>query len=116
MTNLEEINLFVENRASRSEDLEEIEQLRIKLKKKGKEYEGLAEELKFFRLELENKEETYNKIFVPSKNNEHLGLRRKDFKLRRQGRSITTVRDNLLSLNSANIAEKRSVPCKAKIL
>jgi hypothetical protein len=26
------------------------------------------------------------------------------------------VRDNLLSLNSANIAEKRSVPCKAKIL
>ena len=33
--------------------------------KKTKECEALVEELKYYRLELENKEETYNRIFVP---------------------------------------------------
>jgi hypothetical protein len=47
--------MFVESRASRPEDVEEIEYLRHRLTKKIKECDGLIEELKFFRLELENK-------------------------------------------------------------
>ena len=54
----------MENRVSRSEDLEEMEFLRAALSKKTKECDMMNEELKWYRLELENKEETYNKIFV----------------------------------------------------
>lgn len=73
----------------------------------------MNEELKWFRLELENKEETYNKIFVPfnSTNNNHENVigKRKEFKLRRQGRSVTTVREILQSIGSGNL-EKKATP------
>lgn len=50
--------------------------------KKTKECEATIDELKWYKLELENKEETYNKIFVPMQshttiNNENLIGRRK---------------------------------------
>lgn len=51
------------------------------------------EELKYYRLELENKEETYNKIFgLESKITDTVLVRRKDLKMRRGGRSVSTVR------------------------
>jgi hypothetical protein len=63
----------------------------------------LSEELKWYRLELENKEETYNKIFGPdSKNNESIYIRRKDLKLKRAGKSVTTVREILGNVSSGN--------------
>ena len=79
----------------------------------------MNEELKWYRLELENKEETYNKIFVPlnGSNNENMIGKRKEFKLRRQGRSVTTVREILQSINSGNL-EKKNTPLipKPKVL
>lgn len=63
----------------------------------------MSEELKWYRLELENKEETYNKIFGPdSKNNESIYIRRKDLKVKRTGKSVTTVRDILGNASNGN--------------
>ena len=64
------------------------------------------EELKWYKLELYNKEETYNKIFVShGGNNENLPAKKREFKLRKAGRSMTTVRQVLKTMGSEN--EKR---------
>jgi hypothetical protein len=91
--NLIEIKSCVDERPSRYEDVDQILTLKEKLLKKQRDFETLTEELKWYRLELENKEETYNRIFGPdSKNNESICIRRKDLKVKRTGKSVTAVR------------------------
>jgi hypothetical protein len=59
---------------------------------------------------LENKEDTYNKIFIPTINSTHLPgenvIKRKELKLKRPvGKSVTTVREilNSVNINSSNL-------------
>ena len=54
------------------EDLEEILILRDKLGKKEREYDQLEKDVRYIQMELENKEDTYNKLFIPSVNSAHL--------------------------------------------
>jgi len=61
---MEQIKNCYEERPSRQEDLQMIRQLEEKLWKKEGDLELVCQELKWHRLELENKEQTYNKIFT----------------------------------------------------
>ncbi len=118
----------MENRPSRMEDLEEIILLKEKLYKKEKEFEMLEKEARNIQLELENKEDTYNRIFIPSVNSAHLGdncaLKKKELKLKRPGKSLSSVRDILTAINvnsnnlpSLNSIDKKFLPPKTnKIL
>ena len=80
-------------------------------------------------MELDNKEDTYNRIFIPSFNSAHLNeniaaRRNKDLKLKRAGKSVSTVRDILHAVNvncsnlpSLNNIDKKYLPPKSnKIL
>lgn len=89
-----QLNTYLEERPSRQEDLKLIQDLETKLFRKQNEVEMLTKELKWHRLELENKEETYNRIFcngmqevrIPTEN---LKLQQaKEFKLRKMVRSL----------------------------
>ncbi len=66
---ISEIQTVVDKRPSRLEDKEEITILKEKLQKKNRECLNMNEEIKWFKLEMENKEETYNRIFVPAYSN-----------------------------------------------
>lgn len=50
-------------RASRPEDLEKIEQLKELVLEKQAEVEKVQDEMKFFKLELVNREENFNSVF-----------------------------------------------------
>ena len=117
---MEEIQSTVEERPSRVEDLEQILELKGLLSKKEKEVTLLMDELKWYKLELENKEETYNKIFSSHPGSyENISAsympKKKEFKLRRSGKSVTTVRDILNSMGN-NDGEKKGLfqPLNAK--
>lgn len=51
------------NRPSRPEDLKRIEELREGLKRKELTIKKMAQEMKFFKLELLNREQNFNKMF-----------------------------------------------------
>lgn len=52
-----------DNRPSRSEDLELIKALQEEVMEKDLQLKKAAEDMKFYKLELLNREENYNKIF-----------------------------------------------------
>lgn len=121
--NVEEIRGCIESRQSKVEDLEEILMLREKLSRKGRDYDNLVKEARYFQLELENKEDTYNKLFIPSVNSGHLSVdgntvKRKELKLKRTGKHASSaVRDILhaVNVNSSNLpflhnVEKKYLP------
>ncbi|XP_052773969.1 protein FAM184A-like [Mya arenaria] len=56
------------NRESRPEDLELIEQLRYSIREKEEKVRALIEEKKFFQMELVNRETNFNKVFSASPN------------------------------------------------
>lgn len=101
--NMKEVRQCVENRPSRVEDVEEIQLLRGRLTKMEQEYQLMAREVKACQLELENKEDTFNKIFIPTLNSTHLNanaesnqLKRKELKVKRTvGKSVSSVREIL---------------------
>ena len=84
--------------------------------------------MKHIQLELDNKEDTYNRIFIPSMHSAHLIentlIKRKELKLKRAGKSVSTVRDILhaVNVNSNNLpalnnVDKKYLPPKSnKIL
>lgn len=121
--NVEEIRCCIESRQSKVEDLEEILVLKEKLSRKGRDYDSLAKEARYFQLELENKEDTYNKLFIPSVNSGHLSVdgntvKRKELKQKRTGKHASSaVRDILhaVNVNSSNLPllnnmEKKYLP------
>jgi DNA repair exonuclease SbcCD ATPase subunit len=55
-----------ENREPRPEDIELIRKLTVECQEYRKKLQQLKEEMKFYKLELINREETYNKIFGSS--------------------------------------------------
>lgn len=61
-----ELEAKFDERPSRKEDLQTIDRLKGKIQKKEDENKILRKELKTCALEIENKEETYNRIFVSS--------------------------------------------------
>lgn len=126
---MNEIKNCVESRPSRLEDLEEILSLKEKLARREREFESLEREVKSYQLELENKEDTYNKIFIPTINSTHLNadsgvIKRKELKIKRPaGKSVSTVREilNSVNVNSNNLPllnnpDKKLPPRSTKIL
>lgn len=78
-------------------------------------------ELRGFQLELENKEDTYNKIFIPTVASAHLppdcSIKRRELRGKRPaGKSISTVREvlgvnaNHNNLPLLNSLEKKLLP------
>ncbi len=63
-------NLF-EQRPSRPEDLEKIKTLKREIELRDEEISKMNEKMKFFKLELINREMNYNKIFNA---NPHVGV------------------------------------------
>lgn len=57
-----------EDRPSRPEDIEAIKMLQVDLLKKDQEIIKLVEQMKFFKLELINRENSYNKMFNANPN------------------------------------------------
>ena len=57
-----------ESRESRHEDLEKIAELKKKVKSAEKRVHAVQEEMKYFKLELLNREESFNKMFNASPN------------------------------------------------
>ena len=64
----EELNSLFEQRPSRPEDLELIQQLQQDNVIKEEELRKAVENLKFFKLELLNREDNYNKMFNANPN------------------------------------------------
>lgn len=64
--NYTEIEKKFDERPSRREDLDMIDKLKARLQRKEEEVRLLNKELRNCALEIENKEETYNKIFTSS--------------------------------------------------
>ncbi|XP_060585102.1 protein FAM184B-like, partial [Ruditapes philippinarum] len=60
---LQEAEDRYENRDSRPEDLELIDQLRERVREKEERVHALIEEKKFFQMELVNRETNFNKVF-----------------------------------------------------
>ena len=58
-----ELNEIFENRPSRPEDLELIQQLSADNQLKDEALRKAIEDLKFYKLELVNREDNYNKMF-----------------------------------------------------
>eukprot|EP01016_Furgasonia_blochmanni_P046294 TRINITY_DN6645_c0_g1_i3.p1 TRINITY_DN6645_c0_g1~~TRINITY_DN6645_c0_g1_i3.p1 ORF type:complete len:184 (-),score=50.60 TRINITY_DN6645_c0_g1_i3:367-918(-) len=63
-----ELQQMFDERPSRPEDLELIQQLQRELVVKDEELKRAVENLKFFKLELINREENYNKMFNANPN------------------------------------------------
>eukprot|EP00826_Nyctotherus_ovalis_P039639 TRINITY_DN3823_c0_g4_i2.p3 TRINITY_DN3823_c0_g4~~TRINITY_DN3823_c0_g4_i2.p3 ORF type:complete len:214 (+),score=111.39 TRINITY_DN3823_c0_g4_i2:1212-1853(+) len=59
----DELQLLYDNRPSRNEDLELIRELTEQCKEKEARLRKAAEDMKFYKLELQNREENYNKVF-----------------------------------------------------
>lgn len=107
---VDQLSTYFEERPSRQEDLRTIQELEQKLLKKQADVELLSKELKWHRLELENKEETYNRIFanginevrIPTEQlHQAVGLppqklhaqQIRDFKFRKMARSLLQQRE-----------------------
>ena len=58
-----EISDLYDNRPSRPEDLEMIRQLQEEILKKDNDLKKAAEDMKFYKLELINREKSYNEMF-----------------------------------------------------
>ena len=57
-----------EERPSRPEDIDAIRQLQVELDRKDDEIKKLNEQFKFYKLELVNREQSYNKMFNANPN------------------------------------------------
>ena len=66
-----EITSFYENRPSRPEDTELIQKLQDEILAKEQDLKKAAEDMKFYKLELINREHTFNNMFG---NNPNVGL------------------------------------------
>ena len=127
-SNLQEVRSCVDNRPSRVEDVEEMLVIRDRLAKKEKEYQLLERQVRNYQLQLQNKEDTYNKLFIPSVNSTHLNdsnTKKKELRMKRVGKSVSTVRDILAAVSVqtsnnlpslANIDKKMLPPRSVKIL
>lgn len=67
-TAFEELQELYDNRPSRPEDLELVKQLQEEIVTKDNLLKKAAEDMKFYKLELINREESYNKMFGKSPN------------------------------------------------
>lgn len=65
---LKEVKELVEVRPSRTEDVEQITILKDMLNRKEKEMEKVMEEVKSYKLELNYKDSTINRIFSANQN------------------------------------------------
>lgn len=70
--------------------------LKDKLIRKQKEYQLLEREVKFIQLELENKDDMYNKMFIPTVNSAQLNdgnliVKRKDLKMKRPIKHVSST-------------------------
>lgn len=63
---LQELQELYDSRPSRPEDLEHITALTIEVQEKDEMVKRLVEEMKFYKLELTNREQNYNKVFGAS--------------------------------------------------
>merc|ERR1719329_307979 len=63
---LEELQELYDNRPSRPEDLERIQALQVDVEEKEAMVRKLVEEMQFYKLELVNREQNYNKVFGAS--------------------------------------------------
>jgi chromosome segregation ATPase len=63
---LQELQDLYDNRPSREEDLEKIIQLEQDLREKEAAYKRMYDEMQFYKLELVNREQNYNKVFGAS--------------------------------------------------
>ena len=76
----------------------------------------LEREMKNYQLELENKEDTYNKMFMPSVNSTHLNdsnsVKKKELRVKRAGKSVSTVRE---ILGTANLQSGNNLPALTSI-
>ena len=63
-----ELQELYENRPSRPEDLELIRQLQEEIVQKDNALKKAAEDMKFYKLELINREENFNKMFGTNPN------------------------------------------------
>jgi hypothetical protein len=86
---LKEVQGLVEERPSREEDVEQISILKDLLTQKEREFQKALNEAKGYRLELNNKEEIFSKIFCSHSplNIEKIG-KRKDTKLARTASTL----------------------------
>lgn len=57
-----------EERPSRPEDIETIKMLQMEIDRKEDEIKKINEQFKFYKLELVNRENTYNKMFNANPN------------------------------------------------
>ena len=106
---LDHIKHCYEQRPSKMQDVDSIRVLKEKLWKKEKEYEFLQDEIKWFRLEVSNKEDMYTKMFagggwtgelrsVTNQQQQERGLTRSpvvsrgEYKAKRIGRSLMMKR------------------------
>ena len=67
----EDLKILFEQRPSRVEDIETIKMLKREIGVREDEIRKLQESMKFFKLELVNREHNYNKIFNA---NPHIGV------------------------------------------
>ena len=61
--NYDELVVKYDNRESRPEDLDKIAQLELTVKSAQAEVDKVHEEMKYFKLELRNREQNFNKTF-----------------------------------------------------
>ena len=114
---MNEVKQCVENRPSRVEDIEEIQLLKGRLVKMEQDYHLMAREVKACQLELENKEDTFNKIFIPTLNSTHLNanlesnqLKKKELKVKRAvGKNVSSVRE-ILGVMAGNTNPTSNLP------
>ena len=71
MIRYEDLKILFDQRPSRIEDIETIKMLKKEIMVREDEIKKLHEHMKFFKLELINREQNYNKIFNA---NPHIGV------------------------------------------
>ena len=64
----EDLQIMYEDRPSRPEDIDAIRHLQVELERKDDEIKKLNEQFKFYKLELVNREQSYNKMFNANPN------------------------------------------------